>query len=514
MTDQDSGMTVNIRAAHATTVSLIGSPCVTADDTTTSASSSPVEPCTPYPTNDITPIGFAAPLPRHVAAQLRWAAEDVRGSCPMFPYQHGYHTWDDGTDPEIAHFLSYAMSPNPFLNVPRELNESQQTRLYSLFTVSQGPLGISSNTDVPRIPCVRKPFKKEDIRLRPLAGVAAINQRLEEEDNASLAHQWFAQQPNDQTREFEHDKITYIVVPREVVIPELSQVVLVRPMLGTPNVLDQAGHRVLSDLLGVFGSIENQQWVDGASSQGHAGVRIVFHSSSAVAQLLVKCSYIYEHGYVFTGAVGSRCISLQIWPYWQSLGNYRRYETFKEELIFEEPCYVYGLDEPLTGEQLAAPFDSLFGPVLYAKVFLDPLGYPTHEGFVVFRERDHHIAALRCGRVVVNARNIRLILTTVPEFDHELCCHCLAKVGRVFCRHSQCTAFFCNACFFKVHDRRSLMRQIEDPLLEVVQESHRVYIYSTEKASGQQAQEAQEQERDNKTQVCVQSIVRSPAKNQ
>lgn len=82
--DRDYSEMTALHSGHGAPVGPIGSPRAAVDG----ASPNPFE----MPPSAITPVGFAATLPRHVAAQLRWAAEDVQGSCPMFPYQHGYRS--------------------------------------------------------------------------------------------------------------------------------------------------------------------------------------------------------------------------------------------------------------------------------------------------------------------------------------------------------------------------------------------------------------------------------------
>lgn len=65
------------------TVGPVGSPRMDEPATIIDASAQPTAVAT---------TGFSATLPRHVAAQLRWAADNVQGSCTMFPYQHGFRS--------------------------------------------------------------------------------------------------------------------------------------------------------------------------------------------------------------------------------------------------------------------------------------------------------------------------------------------------------------------------------------------------------------------------------------
>lgn len=298
-----------------------------------------------------------------------------------------------------------------------------------------------------------------------------MSQRYEQRCSA-LVFQWCRQfqQQNRQGKTYESEKLTNIVLPRAFVKEELSSVIVAHFM----NVPIE--NKLLSDLFTDLGAIEIE-----AVNAPPNSVKVTFVSSDSVQKVLNECTYDKNCGFVHSYQKSRRNIKVQILIYWKSLAVYQRYRWFNEAQILEPVCHVRGIAGAITAEQLAAPFESLFGPVLFAKIFLDNKGYPTEWGYVIFREKLHYRAALRTGLITVKSQNLQLSLEAVPSFEKEPCMYCFAREGVIFCRQTHCFTFYCFSCFVKVHEMSFLMQQLEDPLCAASdEETHRVYVCKNE----------------------------------
>jgi len=128
-----------------------------------------------------------------------------------------------------------------------------------------------------------------------------------------------------------------------------------------------------------------------------------------------------------------------------------------QRLDNQKTVFVGALHGMLTAEGLAHVMNDLFGGVAYVGIDTDKFKYPIGSARVTFNNIRSYNKAVSAGFVDIKSQKFNKKIQVDPYIDNAICSSCTIQQGPYFCRHAECSNYYCRNCWTWRHSAANEM---------------------------------------------------------
>ncbi|CAI5441517.1 unnamed protein product [Caenorhabditis angaria] len=213
---------------------------------------------------------------------------------------------------------------------------------------------------------------------------------------------------------------------------------------------------------------------DGSSRRNSRSVSgyvfLVFHNEKSVQQLVNSCE-IYENKYYLelsSPTMNDKAVQVRAWR----LSDIDYFADDSAPIDHRRTVFIGGVPRPTRACDLARCLESLYGPVSYVGIDIDPeLKYPKGAARVTFATAKSFVAAIsgRFVQVVHSDTNKRVEIKPYVMED-QICDECEGKLCKFnyapyFCGDPSCLQYYCEACWDRNHYEVSDTKHSHRPMV-------------------------------------------------
>uniref|UniRef100_A0A914HGK5 Cytoplasmic polyadenylation element-binding protein 1 n=1 Tax=Globodera rostochiensis TaxID=31243 RepID=A0A914HGK5_GLORO len=194
----------------------------------------------------------------------------------------------------------------------------------------------------------------------------------------------------------------------------------------------------------------------GATSRVTGYAFLIFLEEASVQRLIAKCYSEGDRYYMLMSSQTVREKPVQVRP-WR-LTDMDHMPRPTAHLDPRRTIFIGGVPRPTKASELAFVLESVFGPVCYAGIDVDPeMKYPKGAARVTFNTFKSYAAAM-AGRFVQipHSDNTKRVEIKPYVVNDQMCDNCQGKLCQdryapYFCGDVTCLQYYCEICWDRLH---------------------------------------------------------------